>query len=100
SLAAVASAKLTHMVQCPEASRFGELQFSPATTTVGGVITITTDFTCSLTYTIVPNYIDFYIEDHINNNGQELPILLAHRQFYSPVDKLTTVSARLRLYML
>lgn len=63
-------------------------------------ITITTDFTCSLTYTIVPNYIDFYIEDHINNNGQELPILLAHRQFYSPVDKLTTVSARLRLYML
>ena len=44
--------------------------------------TVHADFTCSLYFGIVPEYIDYYIEVPTNNNGHEPPILLARREFH------------------
>ncbi|KAF7975926.1 hypothetical protein HWV62_8197 [Athelia sp. TMB] len=82
SLAAVASATPTKRVTCAEAARFGTLQVVPSTVAVGDSFTVHADFTCSLYFGIVPEYIDYYIEVPTNNNGHEPPILLARREFH------------------
>ncbi|KZP16725.1 hypothetical protein FIBSPDRAFT_1047360 [Athelia psychrophila] len=82
SLAAVASATPTRRVSCAEASRFGNLEVVPSSVAVGGSFTVHADFTCSLYFGIVPEYIDYYIEVTSNNNGHEPPILLARREFH------------------
>ncbi|KZT35059.1 hypothetical protein SISSUDRAFT_1131387 [Sistotremastrum suecicum HHB10207 ss-3] len=77
---------------CPDASRFGILTVSPTNLSPGDEFTITHNLTCAVTqYDIVPTFLDYYIEVPENqNNGFELPILLARRTFKNsshPVDE-------------
>ncbi|KAG2149084.1 uncharacterized protein EDB93DRAFT_1143569 [Suillus bovinus] len=64
---------------CSEATRFGVVNVSPTTLSPGDTFTVTANFTCSAQYGINPQYIDYYIEVPVNNNGHEPPILLARR---------------------
>ncbi|KZP17709.1 hypothetical protein FIBSPDRAFT_714409, partial [Athelia psychrophila] len=79
---------------CPEAARYGSLQVSPSTVAAGDSVNIYTNLTCPLSpqYEIVPKYLDYYIEVLTNNNGHELPILLARREFDTSLtfDNFTT----------
>lgn len=57
--------------------------------------TVHTDFTCALTFDIVPKYIDYYVEILSGGNGHGGPILLARREFHQsatlpPTDTFTT----------
>ncbi|KAF8839628.1 hypothetical protein BDN67DRAFT_969736 [Paxillus ammoniavirescens] len=78
--AALVSAAPRARQSCPEATRFGVLNFSPKTVSPGDSLTIDADFTCAINYFgIQPEYTDYYIEVPVNNNGHEPPILLARR---------------------
>lgn len=72
-------------MQCPEASRFGDLIVSPSNLQPGDWFTVHTDFTCAVSaeFDIVPKFLDYYIEVPGQlNNGHEQPILLARRKFH------------------
>ncbi|KZT37294.1 hypothetical protein SISSUDRAFT_1006312 [Sistotremastrum suecicum HHB10207 ss-3] len=88
---------------CPESSQFGVLTVSPTTLQPGSTFAINTDFTCSVDqFSIVPKYLDYYIEVPENsNNGHEPPVLLARRQFstsHGLTDSFTTTVPKLNYF--
>jgi len=70
---------------CPEASRFGVASVVPNNTALspGDDISISVDFTCGInTFGIVPRFLDYtIIVPPQSNNGFEVPIVLARRDF-------------------
>ncbi|KAG1876030.1 hypothetical protein C8R48DRAFT_591540 [Suillus tomentosus] len=64
---------------CAEAERFGVVTVSPTTLSPGETFTVTANFSCAAQLGVNPEYIDYYIEVPVNNNGFEPPILLARR---------------------
>ncbi|KAG0695590.1 hypothetical protein DFH29DRAFT_1005303, partial [Suillus ampliporus] len=68
---------------------------TPSTLSPGDTFNVTANFTCAAQFGVYPQYIDYYIEVPVNNNGYEPPILLARRTLNasSPtplVDEFTT----------
>ncbi|KAJ7695309.1 hypothetical protein B0H16DRAFT_1693115 [Mycena metata] len=91
----LASTATVAALGCSEASRFGDLTVTPATLAPGDAFTVNVDLTCAADLGYLPTYMDYYIEVLTNNNGHELPILLARRTFApvagaSPSDTLIT----------
>ncbi|KZP17714.1 hypothetical protein FIBSPDRAFT_933907 [Athelia psychrophila] len=78
----------------PEASRYKHVRVSLST--VAGVT-----FTYAISYNIIPKNVDYSIEDNINNNSPELPILVK-RHAYTEITytSTTAMSARLPLPLL
>jgi len=80
---------------CAEASRFGDLVVVPSTIVPGGdSFTVHADFTCALSFGIVPEYIDYYVKVLSGGNGHIPPILLGRREFHQsfntpPTDTFT-----------
>ncbi|KAF9553527.1 hypothetical protein CPC08DRAFT_610465, partial [Agrocybe pediades] len=64
---------------CDEAQRFGILTVSPTTVRAGDTINLNTDLRCAAELGINPIFLDYSIENLVNNNGFELPLLLARR---------------------
>ncbi|KAJ7769137.1 hypothetical protein DFH07DRAFT_736197 [Mycena maculata] len=92
-LASMASAQL--QLGCPDALRYGTLAFSPTTVDPGATFTIVANMTCANYLGYTPTYLDYYIEDTANNNGHELPTLIARRTYNQsadpPIDTFTAV---------
>ncbi|TFK49627.1 hypothetical protein OE88DRAFT_1646076 [Heliocybe sulcata] len=64
---------------CPEATRYGVATVSPTTVAAGDTVTIKADFTCAVQhFNHVPMYTDYILKVPVNNNGYELPYVLAH----------------------
>ncbi|KAJ7713052.1 hypothetical protein B0H16DRAFT_1743662 [Mycena metata] len=83
---------------CPNALRGGTFTVSPATLTPGAPFTVVANLTCANQLGFTPTYLDFYIQNNVNNNGFELPILLSRGTYNQsadpPLHTFTTVLPR------
>ncbi|KAJ7022819.1 hypothetical protein C8F04DRAFT_230138 [Mycena alexandri] len=71
---------------CPDALRGGSFTVSPATLTPGEPFTVVANMTCANYLGFTPTYLDFYIQNNVNNNGFEPPILLSRGTYNQSAD--------------
>ncbi|KAF8205339.1 hypothetical protein K438DRAFT_535698 [Mycena galopus ATCC 62051] len=78
---------------CPEASRFGNADVSPAVLSPGDAFTVTANLTCAIQLGNTPTFLEYYIAAATDTDFG--PILIARRTYNNstspPIDQFTAV---------
>ncbi|KAF8205316.1 hypothetical protein K438DRAFT_1579371 [Mycena galopus ATCC 62051] len=81
---------------CPEASRFGNVDVSPAVLSPGDTFTVTANLTCAIQLGNTPTFLEYHIAAAVTDTDFG-PILIARRTYDNSTSPRLTSSPRLNL---